>query len=423
MRADDERHFHVLIIGGGNAGISAAARLIRKGVRRVAIIEPQQVHTYRPLLSYVGGGESALSSAERSQRSVIPDSCTWIRDSAVAVEPPHRTVQSAANGPYRYDDLVIGTELEPRHRRAPWHRCRVSHTGCRQQLPQPRGEDVGSHRSHTGTGRAVFTVPRPPVSCTGTTVKPLFLAAGYWWRQAARHLDITLVVDRPKLLEVPALDTSFRRCCASERSRIYSTPLIALKPEADSIAVTTRSTEHLPYDMLHLCRRSAAAVAAVLFFTAQVPTAVDIDSKPCTPHLPEHLAWDVAAVDTDPSARAAQTDQDPVDNLLPRSGVKYRIHATPSRHRTTHTSSSREFISALSRRRCRRSSFHQTQPLAWPSSMCYRNLLTNTQPFITPLQLRVLLDVLVGVLVALVDTRDGCAFGIEAQPLQSQLMP
>src|SRR5688500_5355849 len=102
MSAQDDRHFDVLIIGGGNAGISAAARLIRKGVRDVGLVEPAQVHTYRPLLSYVGGGEARRSSAERTQRSVTPRGCTWIPDSAVSVDAAQRTVRCASGGSYRY---------------------------------------------------------------------------------------------------------------------------------------------------------------------------------------------------------------------------------------------------------------------------------------------------------------------------------
>lgn len=82
--------YDVLIIGGGNAGISAAARLLKKGVSDVAVIEPKQVHTYKPLLSYVGAGQAPLTEAERTQRSVTPRavcgskirSCRWIRQNA-----------------------------------------------------------------------------------------------------------------------------------------------------------------------------------------------------------------------------------------------------------------------------------------------------------------------------------------------------
>ena len=51
----DTRIRKIAIVGGGTAGISVAARLLRKGHSDVAVIEPQTVHTYRPLLSYVAG--------------------------------------------------------------------------------------------------------------------------------------------------------------------------------------------------------------------------------------------------------------------------------------------------------------------------------------------------------------------------------
>ena len=59
-----ERH-NVLIVGGGNAGISLGARLLRDGAPDMAIVEGQEVHRYRPLLNYVGAGEASMASLER----------------------------------------------------------------------------------------------------------------------------------------------------------------------------------------------------------------------------------------------------------------------------------------------------------------------------------------------------------------------
>ncbi len=45
----------ILIIGGGSAGISVDARLLRKGHTDVAVIEPSDMHYYQPLWILVGG--------------------------------------------------------------------------------------------------------------------------------------------------------------------------------------------------------------------------------------------------------------------------------------------------------------------------------------------------------------------------------
>ena len=46
-------HFQVLIVGGGNAGISTAAQLLRKRKNLlVAIIEPSDKHYYQPAVPF-----------------------------------------------------------------------------------------------------------------------------------------------------------------------------------------------------------------------------------------------------------------------------------------------------------------------------------------------------------------------------------
>ena len=100
-------HHEVLVIGGGNAGISLAARLLRDGVSDVAIVEPEQVHRYRPLLNYVGVGEAPMSSLERPMADVMPDGCTWIRDSVVSVAPEASTVTTREGRTLGWSTLVL----------------------------------------------------------------------------------------------------------------------------------------------------------------------------------------------------------------------------------------------------------------------------------------------------------------------------
>ncbi len=51
-------HHRILIIGGGTAGITVAARMLRKGHDDVAVIEPSESHYYQPLWTLVGGGQA-----------------------------------------------------------------------------------------------------------------------------------------------------------------------------------------------------------------------------------------------------------------------------------------------------------------------------------------------------------------------------
>ena len=62
----------VAIIGGGNAGISLAARLRRAGMTDIGIIEPAETHYYQPLWTLVGGGRAPAAESARSEASVMP---------------------------------------------------------------------------------------------------------------------------------------------------------------------------------------------------------------------------------------------------------------------------------------------------------------------------------------------------------------
>ena len=57
----------VLIVGGGTAGITVAARMLRKGYSDVAVVEPSRAHYSHPRWTLVGGGQAKASSTERTR--------------------------------------------------------------------------------------------------------------------------------------------------------------------------------------------------------------------------------------------------------------------------------------------------------------------------------------------------------------------
>ena len=82
-------HHKVLIIGGGTAGITVAARL-RRADRSldIALIEPQTKHYYQPLWTLVGAGIVNKEVTERQEASYIPRGVSWLKDYAESVTTP-----------------------------------------------------------------------------------------------------------------------------------------------------------------------------------------------------------------------------------------------------------------------------------------------------------------------------------------------
>ena len=87
-------HHEVLIVGGGTAGISIAARLCatEENPPQVAIIEPSDKHYYQPIWTLVGGGVFPKEVSERNEADFIPAGATWIRDAVASFDPAHNAL-------------------------------------------------------------------------------------------------------------------------------------------------------------------------------------------------------------------------------------------------------------------------------------------------------------------------------------------
>lgn len=76
-----KQHYSILIIGGGNAGISVAAKLLlKRKTLDIAIIEPSDKHYYQPAWTLVGGGAFDIHKTVRPEASVMPKGVSWIQD-------------------------------------------------------------------------------------------------------------------------------------------------------------------------------------------------------------------------------------------------------------------------------------------------------------------------------------------------------
>ena len=254
----------ILVVGGGTAGISIAARLLRKGYRDVAVIEPSSRHYYQPLWTLVGGGHADAATTERSQSSVMPKEATWIRTAACAVDPDNNTVTCADGTSYGYNTLVVcpGIQLD-------WNRTEgledtLGQNGVssnyRFDLAPRTWQFIRTLRS----GTAVFTMPTGPIKCAGAPQKIAYLACDYWRKQGVLDdIDVHLIVPTPRIFGIPEIADSLDAVIAHyaiqlhTNSEVTAVDAAARRVTVSSVAAGGTDTT-LPYDLLHAVPRQSA---------------------------------------------------------------------------------------------------------------------------------------------------------------------
>lgn len=213
------KHHQIIIVGGGNAGISVAAQLFRKnGKLDIAIIDPAEKHYYQPAWTLVGAGVFDIQKTERNEADVMPRKATWIKESVQTFEPETNQVTTNA-GKYTYDYLIVcpGIQLN-------W----ASVKG----LPETLGKNnVCSNYSFKYApytfeciknfkgGKAIFHNPHTPVKCGGAPYKIMYMAADYFRKhRILDKADIQYWSGAAKLFAVPKYENTLLKVC--ERANI-----------------------------------------------------------------------------------------------------------------------------------------------------------------------------------------------------------
>lgn len=282
----------VLIIGGGTAGITVAARLVRKGYTDVAVIEPSDKHYYQPLWTLVGGGQAAASSTERPEATVMPKEVTWIKKAAAAVDPDNNTVTCGDGTSYSYDALVVcpGIQLD-------WNRTAGLEDGLGTQsvssnyrfdLTPRTWRNIQDLRS----GSAVFMVPSGAIKCAGAPQKIAYLAADYWRKAGVLdNIDVHLVMPGPRPFGIPAIADSLDKVIADYGIHLHSssevTAVEAGKVKLSSVGDGGTDTM-LSYDMLHAVPKQSAPdwIKSSPLSTGDEVGYVDIDK-----HTMQHVRY------------------------------------------------------------------------------------------------------------------------------------
>jgi sulfide:quinone oxidoreductase len=249
-----DKHHQVVVVGGGNAGISLAARLHRWNVEDIAIIEPRDQHYFQPLFSHIGAGAARMAEAVRPQADVMPQGVDWIRGEAADVRPEENVVVLAGGDRVGYEHLVVCPGLQLDWDAVP---------GLAEAVASPHGSSNYDAElapktwdlvRGLQTGTAVFTQPPGPAKCAGAAQKIVYMACDYWREQGVlQDINVHLVVPTPTVFGMPEVDRELERKISEYGITLWtSTTVASVNPEAQTLVLHASSGDReVRYDLLH----------------------------------------------------------------------------------------------------------------------------------------------------------------------------
>ena len=252
-----DAHHGVLIVGGGSAGISVAARLQRAGLDDIGLIEPSATHYYQPLWTLAGGGCAPIAESARPEARVMPRKVTWIQDAAEDIDPDQRTVTLRSGRRVTYEHLVVcpGIQLD-------WHKV----SGMADALDTPAVSSNYTYGLAPKTwaqirdlrrGTAVFTMPSGPIKCAGAPQKIAYLAADHWRRQGVLNdIRVVLVLPTPGMFGVKVFAEELERVAARYGIEVRFNSELSEVDGAGKQAIITDNAndtkEAIAYDFMHV---------------------------------------------------------------------------------------------------------------------------------------------------------------------------
>lgn len=258
----------IVIVGGGSAGITVAARLCRTLEHpNVTIIEPSEQHVYQPGQTLIGGGVFTRAQIVREERAYIPARAQWVRDSVVSFAPDKNQVVTAGGKNIGYDYLIVAPGLQLNFNQIAGLEGHLGKAGICSIYTLDQAVRTWQTLEEFKGGNAIFTFPNTPIKCAGAPQKIMYMADEVFQRRGVRqNAHITFASAGVKIFGIDAyVEPLMRVADRKQIERKFRHNLIEVRPEKKEavFAVTQEKSENgqtiletsqvvLPYDLLHV---------------------------------------------------------------------------------------------------------------------------------------------------------------------------
>mgnify|MGYP002715471370 CR=1 FL=1 len=185
-------HAQYLIVGAGDAGVSLARVLLRRGMadqpERVKLLDAARGYVYQSGQTKVALGMLRLGDVLRPNRARLPRNAVQLETRAHRVHAAEGFVECEDGREIAYDHLVLASGVEPdfdcvRGLAEALYDPDVPAATC--YVPFLARKYAALRRAFTG-GTALFCQPPPPTKCPGATQKVMYVSAQDWRGLPAR---------------------------------------------------------------------------------------------------------------------------------------------------------------------------------------------------------------------------------------------
>lgn len=315
----------VVVVGGGAAGLSIAARLARMLAEPdITLIDPATVHDYQPGYTMIAAGVFRPEEVRRPMRSLMPEGVKWLAGRVESIDARQCRVHVAGGPSLSYDCLVLAPGLEmhfdaiegirrERLGQGNVHCIYDYASACRcwsaiQQLAE-RG------------GRALFTDTWTKVKCGGAPKKICFIAEDHARRAGRRRgLDIRFFTAVDHVYDIQPFRRRLEEIFAERGIPVeFEHRVKAVDTGARRVTLERRAAGgaraeqiELEFDFLHIVPPMTAprfVIDSGLTADEKTGKAADwIPADPATLHHPRHanilVAGDAAGLPTSKTAAA-----------------------------------------------------------------------------------------------------------------------
>ncbi|NBT32658.1 MAG: TIGR01244 family phosphatase, partial [Rhodobacteraceae bacterium] len=305
--------YDVVIVGGGAAGISVAASLLkRKPGLEVAIIDPADIHYYQPGWTLVGAGVFHAEDTAKTMGSLIPKGVHWIKSAVAAFEPKNNAVILDGCRVVGYKRLIVcpGLKLD-------WGRIEgLVETLGKNGVTSNYRYDLAPYTwklvQGLKGGKAIFTQPPMPIKCAGAPQKALYLSGDHWYKNGAlNNIQIEFMNAGGVLFGVKDYVPALQEYIAKYKANLnFFHNLVAVDGDAKKATFeivkpdTPKERVTVDFDMIHVVPPQVAPDFIRVSPLADAAGWVDVDQATLR-HKTFDNIWSLGDVMNAPNAKTA----------------------------------------------------------------------------------------------------------------------